>query len=366
MVEIGDKEIKDLVIFETKTDKKDTEKDFLEILKVISPGTSIRSGLDDLLNARMGALIVFENESTRGVTEGGFRISSKFSPQKLVELAKMDGAIILSRDGKKILHANTLLFPSVEISSKETGTRHKAAERTAKQTKALVISVSERKNKITVYWGDMRYELKESSEILRRASETLQVLEKQREIYDYLIVNLNILEMSGMLAVNDISDILQRMEIIKRISTLVKRYLIELGREGTVISMRLKELTGNLNKEEDIILKDYFGEKHQNALDILEKMNFDFLLESQNISRMLFEELYDKSISPRGLRLLSKTEILERHINHLISKYKNLNEILSAKDDELTDVFETKEQIDFFNKEINRLREKVLLGKNIR
>ena len=149
MTEVKDKEVKELIFSETKiAEKKDLEKDFLEFLKMISPGTSIRSALDDLLNAHMGALIVFENEPAKNVIEKGFKINAKFSQQKLVELSKMDGAIILSNDGKKILYANTLLFPSVEISTKETGTRHKAAERTAKQTGAIIIAVSERKNKI--------------------------------------------------------------------------------------------------------------------------------------------------------------------------------------------------------------------------
>ena len=367
MTEVKDKEVKELIFSETKiSEKKDAEKDFLDVLKMISPGTSIRSALDDLLNARMGALIVFENDMTQNVTEKGFRINSKFSQQKLVELSKMDGAIILSRDGKKILYANTLLFPSVEVSTKETGTRHKAAERTAKQTRALVIAVSERKNKITVYHKEMRYELKESSEILRRASETLQVLEKQREIFDYLLSNMNILEMGGLVTINDVCNVLQRLEIIKRISSIVKRYLIELGKEGTVISMRLKELIVNLNKEEETILRDYFGSRYSEAIEMLEKMNFDFLLESSNISRMLFEELYDKQVYPLGFRLLGKTKILERHTAELVSRFGNLSGILSAKHEELILVFEKADMIEFFNKEVGRLREKILMGKDMR
>ena len=369
MTEVKDKEVKELVISETKiAEKKDFEKDFLDVLKIISPGTSIRSALDDLLNAKMGALIVFENELTPGITEKGFRINSKFSPQRLVELGKMDGAIILSKDGKKILYANALLFPNVGISTKETGTRHKAAERTARQTKSLVIAVSERKNKITVYWGDIRYELKESSEILRRASETLQVLEKQREIFDYLLTNLNILEMGGLVTVNDVCNVIQRLEIIKRISGIVKRYLIELGKEGIIISMRLKELIGNLSKEEEIILKDYFDSRYIEAIEMLEKTNFDLLLESGNLSRFLFEELYDKHrpVIPRGFRLLGRTKLLERHTNELINKFNNLNEILSARREDLLVVLEKPEMIEFFNGEINRLREKVLMGKDIR
>ena len=367
MTEIKENDVKELVISETKiADKRDFEKDFLEVLKMISPGTSIRSGLDDLLNAKMGALVVFENELTNNVTERGFRINAKFSSQRLVELCKMDGAIILSNEGKKILQANALLFPSVEIQTKETGTRHKAAERMAKQTKALVIAVSERKNKITVYWGDVRYELKESSEILRRASETLQVLEKQREIYDYLLTNLNILEMGGLVTINDVCNVIQRLEMIKRISGIVKRYLIELGKEGIVISMRLKELIGNLNKDEETILRDYFSSKYVSAMDMLEKMNFDFLLESSNISRLLFEELYDKQVAPQGIRLLGKTKLLERHVNELIVKFSNLNEIISARHEDLLVVFEKTEAVEFFNKEISRLRERVLMGKDMR
>jgi len=142
--------------------------------------------------------------------------------------------------------------------------------------------------------------------------------------------------------------------------------MIELGKEGTIVSMRLKELVGNLNKEEDIILKDYFNARYDFARSMLEKMSFDFLLEIPNLSRMLFEELYDKQISPKGFRLLGKTKILERHITALTNKFGNLNEIISASEEKLSEIFENNEAIDFFNKEINRLKEKILLGKDIR
>ena len=148
--------------------------------------------------------IVFDNGKVgRELIEGGFKIGTKFSSQKLVELAKMDGAIILSKDGKEILYANTLLTPEIAIHTKETGTRHKAAERIAKQTKTIVLAVSERKNKISLYQGDTTYELQNSSEILRRASETLQILEKQRELFDTLLENLNDLELQKNSTIKD-------------------------------------------------------------------------------------------------------------------------------------------------------------------
>jgi diadenylate cyclase len=130
------------------------------------------------------------------------------------------------------LYGNSFLSPNPEISTRETGTRHKSAERTAKQTGAIVIAISERKKKITIYQGDNRHELRESSEILRRAAETLQILEKQRESFNEAIMNLNLMELQRIVTVKDVCGVIQRFEIIKRISETVKRYLIELGKEG--------------------------------------------------------------------------------------------------------------------------------------
>ncbi|MEK6898269.1 MAG: DNA integrity scanning diadenylate cyclase DisA [Nanoarchaeota archaeon] len=361
-------DIKEIIISEPQNISKqppEKEKDFMDVLRMFAPGTSIRSALDDLLNAHMGALVVFENEKVLEIIEKGFRINAKFSPQRLVELAKMDGAIILSADGKKILYANTLLAPDVNIFTKETGTRHKAGERTAKQARTLVIAVSERKNKITIYYCDLKYELKESSEILRRAAETLQILEKQREIYNDLMSDFNLLEINNLVTINDVSAILQRIEIIKRISSIVKRYLVELGKEGIVVSIRLKELVGNIQKDEDVILKDYFLSNHLSVVGMLDNMNFDFLLEIPNVSRMLFPELHDNQISPRGLRLLSKTNILERYRSSLTDRFKSLNKILSASDAELLEVFENSETLNSFDKEMNNLREKIMARKDI-
>ena len=351
--------------FPESGDSTPAKKDFMDILKMVSPGTSLRVGLDDLLRAKMGALIVFENELTAPLIEGGFRINTKFSSQKLVELAKMDGAIILSGDGKKIVSANALMFPSIEISTRETGTRHKAAERTAKQANTLVIAVSERKNKISIYYGEIHHQLDQSSEVLRRASETLQILEKQRDVFDESLDKLNSAELKRLSTINDVCLVLQRIEIIKRISEVVKRYLIELGREGMILKMRLKELLGSIEKEEMLILKDYFGSEAANSLSILESMDFDFLLEPMNISRMLFDELHDKSVSPKGIRVLQKTNMLDRYVDLLTGNFADLNEIMTASSQKLLEVLESEAMLAFFREEMYNLREKINLGRRI-
>ena len=350
---------------EIDSKKIQKEKEFVNALKLLSPGTSIRLAIDDILRAGMGALVVVESEDLFEIAEKGFKINSKFSPQRLVELAKMDGAIILSGDMKKILYANAYLFPSTNITTRETGTRHKSGERTAVQANTMVIAVSERKNKITLYYKNMRHELEQSSEILRKATETLQILEKQVEIFEDSLIHLNILEINNLVTISDICNILQKIAIIKKVSEMVKRYLIELGREGIIVSMRLKELTKNLTQNRELILMDYFESRFDKVDLILEEMNFDFLLETSNLSRVLFEELNDKQISSKGIRILSKTNLLEKDFHLLIQHYETLDRVFHANRESLLEIYKNENLVESIIKNLETLKDKILAGKKI-
>ena len=340
-------------------------KEFLDILKIFSPGTSIRTALDDILRAQMGALIVLEKENVSSILEGGFKINCRFSPQKLVELAKMDGAIVLSEDLKKILYANVLLTPSAKVSTQETGTRHKAAERTAKQLGTIAIAVSERRNKITLYFKNESYFLEDTSEILRRAAETLQILEKQVDMLNDLLSHLNILEITNLTTMSDVCSVLQTLEMIRRISDIVRRYLIELGKEGTIVSMRLKELTKNLSKEREQIILDYFGSRTNEVDKTLENINFDFLLETSSVLRILFSELHDGSISPRGTRILGKTNIFEKDAETIMENFNTLDRVFNLDAESLRSFFKNENLVDSIINEIRNLKEKILMGKKI-
>lgn len=341
------------------------EIEFVEVLKLFAPGTSIRIALDDLMRARMGALLVIGAEKVMGIIEGGFKINSKFSAQKLVELCKMDGAIILSENLKKILYANTLLGPSISIPTKETGTRHKAAERTARQFNVVVVAVSERKNKVTVYFGNSKYVLEETSEILRRAAETLQILEKQKDIFNDLLYPLNLLEMNNLVTISDVAKIMREMETIRRIAESVRRYLVELGKEGIIVSMRLQELTRNLTKERELILKDYFGSDAKKVNTGLKNMSFDALLDSSNILKVFFNETRDKLISGKGFRILKKTGIEEDKISLLLNKYKTLDNIFPLSTEALMEILEDKVLVKSFKQSLDSIKEKILVGKNL-
>lgn len=344
-------------------DKKDMT--ILDVLKVFAPGTALRTALDDILRARMGALIVVDKEGLSEIAEGGFRINCRFSAQRLVELAKMDGAIILSNDLKKILAANTLLSPSAKILTKETGTRHKAGERAAKQFGTIVIVVSERKNKITLFFKEEGYFLEPTSEILRRAAETLQILEKQKEIFNDLISHLNVLEITNLTTTRDVCSVLQTFENVRRISENVKRYLIELGKEGIIVSMRLKELTKNLGKERELLLNDYFGPKSDKADELLKNINFDFLLETSNIARILFGEIHDQPAAPKGLRILSKTDMLEKDIRFLLETFGSLDRVFDLDKESLSALFKNEKLVESILKDLKNLKEKILVGKSL-
>jgi len=339
------------------------EKTMMDYLRKISPGTPLRAVVDDLVGANLGALIVFDSPELQiqKMFEGGFRINCRFTPQKLFELCKMDGAIILSPDLKRILYANVLMTPDTTITTKETGTRHKAAERTAKQSNTFVIAVSERRRKTTIYLGNSKYYLKSSEEILRNLTSTLQVLEKQREIFNELQSSLNVLEVSEMVSTSDVCKIIQRAEMITKISETIKKEFTELGKEGNIINMRFRELIKNVDKIENEILRDYAKIPMKRAKIILSNFTFEGILELDAIARLLLEKTEEEIVVPRGYRFLSNLNLNEKEISEIVINFGNLNKILSAQESELEAI--TKNRTSQIKEEINSLREQILSGK---
>lgn len=342
----------------SRISKQVKEYRLIEALKLVSPGTILRTAIDDLLQAGMGALIAINSPGLKGILEGGFKVNAKLTYQRIVELAKMDGAIILSSDLSKILYANVLLFPDISINTNETGTRHKAAERTARQAETLTIAISERRKKITIYYGKLSYILKHTEELLSRATETLQILEKQRELLDELLGNLNVLEISGLVVVGDICSVLQRMEILMRTAKTIERYLIELGREGIIIKMRLRELLKNVEREKKFILKDYSARE-----DALDEFSFDDLLDADNIANLLFSKSGDDRAYAKGFRILNKMNIDKQDINLLLKNFTDLNSILRADENGLENLLG--ERRENFLKEASSLKEQIMMAKKI-
>ncbi len=280
------------------------------------------------------------------LVDGGFSINCDFSPAHLYELAKMDGAIIISDDFRKILYANTHLNPDSSISSSETGIRHRTAERVAKQTGQLVISISQRRNVITLYQGNYRYSLKDIGVILTKANQAIQTLEKYKSVLDQSLTNLSAMEFEELVTLNDVVSVIQRIEMVQRIKTEIEKYIQELGTEGRLISMQLEELVANIEREAFLLIKDYQkvnDEDIKRVLMELKKLNSEELLENHHIVRIMGflsnTNVQDEPVSPRGYRILSRIPKLPATIIHnLVGEFSNLPKVLMATIEELDEV----------------------------
>lgn len=326
----------------------DKEDDIIEILKLIAPGTEIREGLENILKAKTGALIVIgDSKEVMDIVDGGFSINEDYNSSRLYELAKMDGAIVLSKDLKRILFANAQLIPNASIPTKETGTRHRTAERTAKQTKELVISISQRRNIITVFKGDFRYVIEDTSKILTKANQALQTVEKYKKVYDNKINILNEYVFNDIVTLDNVLTAIQRAEMVMRMAGEVQRSISELGVEGRLVQMQLEELIGDLEKEELLIIKDYIapGKKRtpDKVLNEIINLEYEDLSNSQIIAKLLGYDIFDNydevGVYTKGYRILDKIPRMPNNIvENLIKKFKSFQHILSADIPELDEV----------------------------
>jgi diadenylate cyclase len=341
------------------------EKTFIDFLRLVSPGTSLRTVIDDVLRSNLGALILFDSPQLRqqNIIEGGFRINSRFTAQKLFELCKMDGAIVVSSDLKRILYANVLLNPDITISSIETGTRHKAAERTAKQAQTFAIAISERRKKTTLYHSASRYYLKTTEELLRNINSNLQILEKQREIFNENLSNLNILEMSELVSAADVCKVIQRAEMILKISESIKRNFTELGKEGSIMHMRYRELLRGIEKSESEILRDYSPLPLKRAKTLLANLTFDGILDNESIARLIINIPLEESLAPKGYRFLSHTSLSAKETSQLIRLARNIDNILKLDIEDLEPILKIRSPATY--EEIKHVREQIINGKII-
>jgi diadenylate cyclase len=317
-------------------------------LRMIAPGTPLREGLESVLSAKTGGLIVIgDSKEVMSLVDGGFHINADFSPAYLYELAKMDGAIVLSRDAKKILYANTQLIPDPSIPSSETGIRHRTAERVARQTGELVISISQRRNIITLYKGYLKYVLKDLSIILSKANQALQTLTKYKSVLDRTLINLGSLEFDDIATVLDVALAVQKIEIVSRIVTEVESYIHELGIEGRLVSMQLEELVSGLKEEEVLLIRDYMpkddSKNFKEVLRTLRNQSSEDLLELPAIAKILGLgnniNTLDLPVSTRGYRILSKIPRLPMNIiENLVEEFEKFQRILGASIEELDDV----------------------------
>jgi diadenylate cyclase len=320
----------------------------LAAIAKIAPGTELRQSVDDVIRSHEGALIVVGDPNELAfLYSGGIQLDAPFRPQLLYELAKMDGAIIVDEAIKRLAWANVQLMPDPRIPSKETGTRHRTAERVAKQTGALVVSVSQQRETVTVFVGQARYQLDPVADVLGKTNQALGTLEIYRQRLEQVLTRLTALEFQNAVVLDDVLVVLQRAEMTSRMAERITRDCIELGSEGRLIRLQLEELVGEVPVERDAIVRDYHvldaGDEATAALEELRDLSYQELLEFGRLAEVLGHDRavnpLDQSVAARGYRTLSHVPRLpEPVIRRVVSDLGSLDAVVRASQRELESV----------------------------
>jgi diadenylate cyclase len=308
-------------------------------LRRIAPGTELRRGIDDIIRGRFGGLIVIgEPSELQFLFSGGLQLDHPFTAQFLFELAKMDGAIVLNAGATRIVSANVQLMPDPTIASQETGTRHRTAERVAKQTGALVISISQRRDTVSVYVGALRYQLETIAAVLAKTNQAVATLETYRSRLETVSSRLTALEFQNAVTLDDVLVVVQRAEMATRMGDEVERNVVELGSEGRLIDMQLAELMEGVPRDRRNLVRDYLvGDvvhedrlvlSRLSALPYKRLLEFDVLAEVLGYGRI---NPMDHAVIPRGYRALAQIPRLnERLLRGVVPSFSGLDALVRA------------------------------------
>jgi diadenylate cyclase len=288
-----------------------------DALAKVAPGTPLRDGIDRVIRSRAGALLVLDDgPAVLTICSGGFLVDAPYSPQRLSELAKMDGAIILSSDGSRIARANVHLVPDPTVPTVETGTRHRTAERVSRSLNVPVVSASEEMGIINVYAGGSRHQLQDISRLLDRANQALQTLERYKVRLDDAIANLTAAELEDVVSLRDVVTVVQRGEMVHRIADEIETMIIELGLDARLLRLQLDEIYGDVDDELDLVIADYLpaGRTVAETLAEMSRLDDDEVLDHRIAAASLHRDGdsrdLEQEVVPKGLRLLHRVHRL--------------------------------------------------------
>jgi diadenylate cyclase len=320
----------------------------VKALEMVAPGTALREGIDNIVHARTGGLIVVgDADDLSFLFSGGIKLDIDYTPAFLYQLAKMDGALVLSANATKIVWANVQLTPDPTILTLETGTRHRTAERISKQTEALVIAISQRREVVSLYVDGAKYILEDIPVVLAKANQALATLDKYRSRLDQVSTRLTALEFEGGTTLHDVLTVLQRAELVTRMGVEIERYIVELGTEGRLIEMQLDETMVGVAGDKAALVRDYLAddtdERFADAIDQLVRLPHQDLLDFGRLAELLGYDrkvnTLDFPVSPRGYRILGRIPRLPRLVTQrIVEEFGGLEELLAAGDGELETV----------------------------
>lgn len=314
-----------------------------ETIARLAPGTALRDGLERILRGRTGALIVLGyDEQIEEICDGGFELDVEFAPTRLRELSKMDGAVVLSTDGARIVRANVQLVPDHTLPTVESGTRHRAAERTAMQTGYPVVSVSQSMSIVSVYVGGIRHVIDGSATILSRANQAVATLERYKARLDAVTRQLSVVEIEDFVTLRDALTVVQRLEMVRRVSVEIEQDVLELGTDGRQLALQLEELVGDNDLARQLIVRDYLAGAGaasstdvDRALGALDRLTDADLLDLTTLARAFGYpgtiEALEAPMSPRGYRVLNRVPRLQfGQVHRLVGSFGTLQALLAA------------------------------------
>ena len=315
---------------------------------MVAPGTALRQGIDNILHAHSGGLIVVgEVEDLAFLFSGGIKLEIDYSPETLYELAKMDGAIVLSSNATKIAQVNVQLTPDPTIHTLETGTRHRTAERVSKQTDALVVAVSERRQVVSLYVDGIKYILEDIPVVLAKANQGLATLDKYRTRLDQVSTRLTALEFEGGATLHDVLTVLQRAELVTRMAVEIERFIVELGTEGRLIEMQLDETMVGVSGDKASLVHDYLvedsDENFATAFDQLVRLAHPGSARLRAAGRAAglrpqAEHLGLSDLTPRLPDPGTDPPPARQVVQKIVDEFGGLEELLAATDGELETV----------------------------
>ena len=344
--------------------KPEYEKIMQSIFKIVAPGQPLRIAIERIQEASLGGLLILSSiESIEKYVDGGFVLNTAFSPQKVYELAKMDGAVLISEDLKTIYGANVQLQPDKEIQTDESGTRHRTADRIAKLTNKLVITISERRKRITVFKGDFKYILDLVGDLLTKASQAIMSLEKYAISVNKYMEDLTLSEFENTVILEEVLNGLRYFYLMFIMDKEVNQYIMELGNEGRLIELQHHEIMANQRTPFNNFVKDYtlkISKSPEKIFNELTKLEKDEIREDAKIAKILGydlkQTLLDETLESKGYRILnSANKLTKKDVENIVDHFKNLKSLLSAGYDE---IYSIKGMGKFKTERVLRMKEK--------
>jgi len=317
----------------------------LDLLRRFAPGTPLRNAAELIMAQGTGALVLIgTGPQVDEVTAGGFAIrDAPFTAQRLAELAKMDGGVVIDDSTNMIVAANVHFMPDPQLETVETGTRFRTAERLARQTGAAVLAVSEEGHlRAVVFSGEVQFTLQSVTALLAEANQRLQSLERIRHQFDEAVARLDRYEADGVVSVRDVVGVVQRAAVIREIGDDLDTIAAEIGESASLVALQAEDFERGVAEIAELVNTDYRPRKPKKGSSVftaLTNLDLDDLYRAEVIADAMGLGGLDDHAKPRGVRTLADVPRLPESVRDAILKrFGSYSKLLNATVEQLAEV----------------------------